>query len=338
METLDFLISKHCKASFFNGVVLIADKDNIVYWKSFGYDDINSKTVLDKRAVFRIGSITKQLTAVAVLKLIEAGKCALSDTIDQYIDNVPYKEPISLHHLLSNCSGIPNFNPFADYSLYLKSSEFQQELIHEVIFAKPLNFKPGSQFEYSSSGYFILSYIIEKISGLAYSKFLSENIFKPLAMLNSGFCFSDITVSGLASLYDVKNGEIVPAVAIDMRLAGGGGGLYACALDLYRWNKALLTDQLISAEHRAMMFTVQTPINDRGGYGYGVISVKDKREKGEHWLVYHPGNGPGVYAMNTLIDQRLQLIMLSNINDRETFMTNYTYVLDLLLDSDNPSA
>jgi CubicO group peptidase (beta-lactamase class C family) len=149
-------------------------------------------------------------------------------------------------------------------------------------------------------------------------------------MNNSGFCFKDIVIPGFTSLYDVKDEKIVKALDIDMRIASGGGGLYSSALDLFRWNLALINYRILSKELQNSMFSVQTPINETGGYGYGVISVNIKKKDKNHKFVYHPGNGPGVYAENTIIDNNIQLIMLSNINDSKTFRKCHEEVENIL--------
>ncbi len=308
-----------CNECNFNGVILIADDKEIKYFQSFGYKDIEKKTKLSIDTVFRIGSITKQFTAMAILQLVERGELSLSDSISKFIEDIPYNQEITIHHLLSNSSGIPNFNPFSDYSEYLNSDNFHKEMVEKVIFRQPLNFTPGEKFEYSSSGYLILSYIIEILTKKSYSDFLQENIFNTSGMSNSGFCYKDIELPGFASLYDVSDGRIVKALDIDMRIASGGGGLYSTAMDLYKWNLALINSNLISLELQQKMFSVQTQINETGGYGYGVVSVTFEKEGQIHKLVYHPGNGPGVYAQNNLIDGNIQFIMLSNINDKITF-------------------
>jgi CubicO group peptidase (beta-lactamase class C family) len=324
-------IHQICIETGFNGCVYIKSNDKIIISSCFGYDDLNLKTKLEKNSIFRIGSITKQFTAVSILKLVEDGLCQLDDPIDVYINSVPYQETITIHHLLSNCSGIPNFPVFDDYSEFLNSSNFHKKMIHEVIFSKALHFKPGSQFEYSSSGYMILSYIIEVISKKSYAEFLVEHIFKPLNMVDSGFHFKDKMINKMPQLYDMDQGEIVQAKDVDMRIASGGGGLYSSIFDLSKWNDALISHHILSDKYQKMMFDIQTPINDTAGYGYGVICQNiDKGDK-KHQVVYHPGNGPGVFAQNTIFDLNIQLIMLSNINDKDTFRNCYNQIYEIIV-------
>jgi hypothetical protein len=116
-----------------------------------------------------------------------------------------------------------------------------------------------------------------------------------------------------------------------MRIASGGGGLYSSIFDLSKWNDALISHHILSDKYQKMMFDIQTPINDTAGYGYGVICQNiDKGDK-KHQVVYHPGNGPGVFAQNTIFDLNIQLIMLSNINDKDTFRNCYNQIYEIIV-------
>ncbi len=323
-------IKNICEKEQFNGVVLVADHADVLFHQGFGYKDIASKKKMPKDAVFRIGSITKQFTAAAVLQLVEKGLLKLSDTLSDLIKDVPYDEEITVHHLLSNSSGIPNFDIYDDFKPLLASDQFHLRMIKEKIFKNPLNFKPGEKFEYSSSGFFILSYLIELISDMPYHEYLKKYILDPLHMTHTGFHFNEVHLEEFTSLYDMKDGEVVLATPFDMRIASGAGGLYSCALDLNKWHDGLLDHKILSKTYVDMMFDVQTKINETGGYGYGVISVKSDVEGMSHQLIYHPGNGPGVFAQNMIYDHHLKLVMLSNINDGKTFRQTFDLIHDMI--------
>lgn len=203
-------------------------------------------------------------------------------------------------------------------------------MIKEVILKKPLNFIPGERFEYSSSGFFILTHIIEIISKMPYHEYLKKYIFDVLGMKHSGFDFIGQVVPSFVSLYDLKDEKIVPAEPYDMRKASGAGGLFASTYDLYLYGRGLLEERLISKELVQLMFRVQTPINQQGGYGYGVVSILFKHNENQHVAVYHPGNGPGVYAQMMIIDRDIQIIALSNVNDRKTFQSCFSLIEKLV--------
>ena len=312
-------ITDICHQTNFNGRILIAKGRDILFESSFGYADLEKKIPFSKKSIFRIGSITKQFTAVSILQLVEKGLLKLSDTIDHFIDGVTYDQSITIHHLLSNSSGIPSFDIHGDYDHLLASDSFHERMIKEIIFKKPLNFIPGERFEYSSSGFFILTHIIEVISKMPYHLYLKMYIFDVLGMKQSGFNFIDQKVPGFVSLYDMKENKIIPAIPYDMRKASGAGGLYSSTYDLFLYGRGLIEYRLITKPMVDMMFDIQTPINSQGGYGYGVISLHFNLNNKTHESIYHPGNGPGVFAQMMIIDRDIQIIALSNINDKKTF-------------------
>ncbi|PKK94827.1 MAG: hypothetical protein CVV60_04435 [Tenericutes bacterium HGW-Tenericutes-5] len=321
-----------CENSKINGNVLIAKGEEILFQGSFGYSNIEKEIPFVDDSVFRVGSITKQFTAVSILQLVEKGLLKLEDSIDKFVDGVNYKHKVTIHHLLSNSSGIPNFDVFGNYDDLLVSKNFHERMVKEVILPKPLNFVPGERFEYSSSGFFILTHIIELISKVSYHQYLQDNIFKPLNMKNSGFHFLDLDIPDFASLYDLKDNKIVEALEYDMRKASGAGGMYSTVNDLYKWGRGLIENKLISQKYLDLMFKINTPISEAGGYGYGVVSTVFEKNNKTHSNIYHPGNGPGVFAQSMIIDRDIQLIVLSNVNDKFTFNECFNSLENLILE------
>ena len=311
-----FNLMKECK---FNGNILIAKNEEVLFNEGYGYSDIETKKPFKGESIFRIGSITKQFTAFCVLQLVDKGLIFLEDPISKYINGIDYKDEITIHHLLSNSSGIPNFDIYGDYDELLRADNFHERMIKEIIFKLPLNFKPGEKFEYSSSGFFILTYIIELISKMHYSEYLEKFIFKPLDMKYTGFHFIDTSLPEFVSLYDYKDNKVIKAMPYDMRKASGAGGMFSTTLDIFKWNRALIDAKLISKKYIDLMFDIQTPISSSGGYGYGLINYKFDVEGRSHFASYHPGNGPGVFAQNMIIDNNIQFFIISNINVGKTF-------------------
>lgn len=319
MKTFGERVSTICINSKFNGNILIAKGKDILFQNGFGYSDRKNKQPFNNHSIFRIGSITKQFTALCILQLCEQGVLKLNDPITMYIEDVDYKYPVTIHHLLSNSSGIPNFDVFGDYDELLESNNFHERMVKEVILKPSLHFVPGERFEYSSSGFFILTYLIELLSKKPYHQYLQEYVFDRLNMKDTGFHFVDKMIPNFVSLYDMKDGKIVEAARYDMRKASGAGGLYSTTYDLYLWGRGLIENLLISKEQKDLMFSVQTPINQYGGYGYGIISIQYEMNHEFHCDIYHPGNGPGVFAQNKIIDSDIQIILLSNVNDKKSF-------------------
>lgn len=325
-------VSEICVNSKINGSVLIAQGKKILFQESLGYSEIENKIPFINDSVFRIGSITKQFTAMCILQLVEKNLMQLDDPINKYIDGVNYNNKVTIHHLLSNSSGIPNFDVFGNYDDLLSSVNFHERMVKEVILKPQLNFVPGERFEYSSSGYFILTYIIEIISKMSYYQYLQENIFKPLDMKNSGFHFLDLNIPNFVSLYDFIDGVVVKAIKYDMRTASGAGGLYSTVYDLFLWGRGMIERKLLTNKMQEDMFSVQTSISDSDGYGYGVGNTYIKKNNKNYNVIYHPGNGPGVFAQNMIINQDIQLIVLSNVNDRKTFYECFNKLENLIIE------
>jgi CubicO group peptidase (beta-lactamase class C family) len=278
----DTYLSKLTKARLFSGSVLIARNGKVLVRKGYGEADRKKHLANTAQTKFRIGSLTKQFTAMAILILQARGKLNVQDRICTYLADCPTTwQQITLHHLLTHTSGIPDFASFPDFKITqgLPSSPTQTIARFKN---KPLDFQPGKKFSYSSSGYILLGAIIERTSGATYEAFLRDNIFAPLQMVNSGY---DHNNGDLAVGY--RDQTSVPADFMDTTIGYATGGLYSTVEDLYRWDQALYTDKLIPKNLRDMMFTPFVLTSDRSGlhYGYGWGIGKEDN----HLLVSHEG-------------------------------------------------
>lgn len=303
----------------FNGSVLIADASGILLDQAYGNADFELNVPNSEKTVYRIASITKQITAAAILQLIEKKKLKLDDTLKMFIPDYPNGEKITIHHLLTHTSGIPNFDLGADFYPVYHAESFDEALI-ELFKHEPLMFEPGSHYAYSVSGYFLLSYIIKKLTNLSYEAYLKSEIFMPLGMDHSGFDHWRPVIENRAKNYDKIDNRIVHADFIDMRIAGGGGGLISNTKDLYLFQTGLMNHQILSKESVELMFSSQAPIIESTDYGYGVFLAKDEIGGVMRRKNYHTGGGPGVRSV--LIDypdDGIKVIMISNVNDRDTF-------------------
>ena len=158
-------VAKICKKHHYNGSILIAKQNTILLQAGYGYADVEHKIPIHPSTKIRIASISKQITAVAVLQLVMNKQLQLTDTLVNFFPDYQYSDVITIHHLLCNTSGVPNFNIFDDYRSLYVVDDFYDEFIKQIIYPLPLGFEPGSKFEYSGSGYLMLTSIIEKISG-----------------------------------------------------------------------------------------------------------------------------------------------------------------------------
>lgn len=258
-QTPDEVIDNYYRKGKFNGSILIAQNDQIVVDTVFGYRDLHQKAVLKKETPFYIASLSKSFTAVAIFRLAEKGLLSFDDVAVKFVDDLPaYAQHITIKQLLNHTSGI------RDYENKLTQKGLtNSEVIHWLQSQSGLDFKSGTKFQYSNSGYIILSLIIEKISGMSYARFLKENIFNPLQMNHTTVYESNTVIPDKAIGYNKD--KKVDDYSI---LTTGDGGIYATAEDLYKLDKALRTHQLLSEESTKLLY--QTPILEDGTHSqYG---------------------------------------------------------------------
>jgi CubicO group peptidase (beta-lactamase class C family) len=254
---------------------------------------------------FRICSVTKQFTAMAILLLQAQGKLNVRDRVCDYISDCPTAwMGISLHHLLTHTSGIPDLTDLPDYERTKGDPTTPLELVSRVK-DRPLEFAPGERWSYSNSGYALLGYLIEVISGRSYAEFVEENIFVPLGMSDSGY---DHNLAVLARGYTGEGEGWRDGDYVDASVPYAAGALYSTVEDLYRWDQALYGQDLVSQDLLDTMFTpfVPSPI---GEFGYGwIISTERGRQ-----LVRHGGGGDGFTSLIARYpDDRVTIILLSN--------------------------
>ncbi|HEX9061257.1 MAG TPA: serine hydrolase domain-containing protein, partial [Clostridia bacterium] len=217
--------------------------------------------------VFRIASLTKQFTAAAILKLQENGLLSVDDCLKKYISDYPNSEKITLHHLLVNTSGIPDT---VDIPGLMKSIRLNLpvEMLVDKLGRIPLKFEPGEQFYYSNSGYILLGYIIEKITGMSYENYLKENLFYKARMSNTGFDNAENILKHRASGYSLSENGPCNADFFDMSLFFACGCLYSTVEDLYKWHCALCEETLLNKKSVQAMLSPYINDNSRH-YGYG---------------------------------------------------------------------
>lgn len=331
VETVKAIAEKH----HFNGAILIGKQDQVLCAVGVGYADKDNQILWTPDTKSRIASISKQITALAVLQLVELQQLTLEDTIDKFFPDYAYGSSITIHQLLANCSGVANFDLGGDYTDLYGETDLYDTFIRKVILPLPLRFQPGSAFEYSGSGYLMLTSIIEKVSGLPYDQYLQKHIFEPLKMNNSGFDFHHVNIEHKAVPYDVKDNQMVAAMDIDLRLGGGGGGLYSTVLDLHKWNCSLKNHPLVSKSLVDLMFTNHIQIIESTGYGYGFFLEETVKDDTLQKVYYHTGGGPGVQAINAFfIHQDITLILLSNVNEKKQFHETREELYHFIMESD----
>jgi CubicO group peptidase (beta-lactamase class C family) len=260
------------------GVAVLVSRDGeIIYENSFGYADIGNKVPVIAETKFRIGSITKQFTAAGILKLQEEGKITVNDSLSEFIPDFPRGNEVTIHHLLTHTSGIHSFTNRPNFMKYVTMSISPEAMI-DTIKNFEYDFDPGERYQYNNSGYYILGYIIEKVSGKEYGEYLKETFFDPLGMKNTGVHGPLLVLDNEATGYSLEEGTLKKAINWDMTNAGGAGALYSTVNDLYIWNEALFKGKVLSDESLKAAFTPVVLNNNKKPegvqYGYGWLFYK----------------------------------------------------------------
>src|SRR5579864_334200 len=225
--------------SKFMGTVLVAQNGKVLLDKGYGFAILEWDIPNSPSTKFRLGSITKQFTAASILLLEERGKLKVEDLVKKYMPDAPAAwDKVTIYHLLTHTSGIPSFTGFPDYASTDAIATTPEKLVARFR-DKPLEFQPGEKWNYSNSGYVLLGYLLEKISGQAYADFVAENIFKPLGMKDSGYDSNSAIISHRATGYSPGPNGPANSGYIDMTIPFSAGALYSTTHDLLLWEQAL---------------------------------------------------------------------------------------------------
>ena len=301
VDKLNKLISAYAEYEKFNGSVLVAEKGQVIYKKGFGLADMEWNIPNQPDTKHRLGSITKQFTGMLIMQLVEQGKLKLDVPISTYLPDYPKKngDVITIHHLLTHSSGIPNMTSFPGFLKNISRNAYTPVQLVNMSSDSTLQFKPGERFAYSNSGYLLLGYIIEKVTGKSYEQVLQENIFTPLNMNNTGYDHHGTLLKSRANGYEKNGRRYVNANFIDMSVPYAAGALYSTVEDLYLWDQALYGDRLLRKENMELLFTKHIP-SGGGYYGYGwgigEIPLGNTAER-----IQTIGHGGGINGFNTQI-------------------------------------
>jgi CubicO group peptidase (beta-lactamase class C family) len=310
---MDAYLSKLVDTQGFRGAVLVARGTDVLLSKGYDLADQAAGTPNTPHTLFRIGSVTKQFTALAVLKLQELGKLNVTDRLCQHVAPCPAAwKTVTVEHLLVHTSGIPNYTSFPEYSSFSTTTLPPEQLVG-LFRDRPTNFPPGSQWQYSNSGYSLLGYLIERLTGGSYAEFLQQQILEPLGLTETGYDVNHPTAETHAIGYSGGN---TPARFLDMSVPYAAGAIYSSVSDLYKWNRFLLTrtPAIVQAATLADMFTPRVPIDrgapDKQQYGYGWEFAGPSTD-----MTFSHGGGIDGFTSYNLIRPRdqLSITVLSNL-------------------------
>ena len=317
----------------FNGNVLVAKNGHVIYKKSFGYADYNTKRKLDSNSIFDCGSIAKEFTAMGILLLKDKGMINYTDTLRKFFPELPYTN-ITIQQLLTHTSGMPSgfavLSNFFDHDKIASNDDLIRLLAQEK---PPILFKPGENMMYSGTAFNLLASIIEKISGQPYKKYMEEKIFKPLGMMHTMVANgprSDKNIPGYAYGY-VYSDSLKKYVRADSLqssgwisyLAGitGEGIIISTTGDLLKWDRALRNHSLLTETTQQAMLSKQAERNTvpKVSFGYGIRVGKN--DLGNY--IFHNGSWPGYISMLIrYTDEDVTAIVLSNNESHSEFIAD----------------
>jgi RNA polymerase sigma factor (sigma-70 family) len=310
-EKFDEYMKAVTEAGLFTGSVLVARDGEVLLGKGYGMANIEHSVPNTPKTRFDLASVGKTFTATLVLILQEEGKLCVKDPIDKFVEACPPAwQKITIHHLLSHTSGIPNYTELPDQYEKRALASFLPDALDRIK-KMPLPFEPGERFSYSNTGYKLLHDVIRKASGKPFEELLHEKILAPLEMKDTGVLerpgVRQLIVKGLAAGYTDGVGplEIAPWVHRSY-----GGGIYSTVEDLHLWGRAFFTDKLLP---RRVVAAALSPV--KGNYGYGWFVF----DRAKHRFVLHGGNIPGCAVTFAVYpDDQVVIVVASNLDTAPT--------------------
>lgn len=283
-------------------VLVIRDGEKVLT-RTYGAADIVTQEPIEPDTNFRLASLSKQFTAMAILKLVDDGKLTLDTTMAElFPDANDYARDVTVRHLLRHQSGLPDYEPMVPAD---GEQVHDADVLELMLTASQGYFEPGTEFLYSNSGYAVLAMIVDSLSDLSYAEFLAARIFEPLEMINT-VAFEDgiSTVENRAWGYTVTGDRVEFADQSVWSAVLGDGGIYSSLDDLYRWDQALYGDDLISPALKAEMWT---PSLDNYGFGWWIDTYNGQRR------FHHYGSTSGFRNfIQRFPDAGLTVIVLTN--------------------------
>lgn len=291
------------------GVFMISKNGKPVYEKAFGKANLELDVNLSPESVFQIGSMTKQFTAIAILMLEEQGKLSVKDPVSRYIGDYPSGDKITIHHLLTHTSGIKDFTKMKSLS-EISRKDMTPKMMVDFFKNEPVDFAPGEKFDYNNSGYVLLGYLIELVSGESYESFIKKNIFEKAGMSQSCYASDRKIISKRADGYHRKETGYVNKTIISYSIPFSSGALMSTAGDLLKWQNALNQNLLVRPETLKKAFSKYTLNNGlEFSYGYG-WHLKDLNGTASR---EHGGNIFGFKSMGVYLpSEDIYVVALSN--------------------------
>lgn len=316
LSYLDRYMQAEANVDEFTGTILVSQKGKIVYEKAFGFADREWHTPNTIQSKFEIGSLTKQFTAAAILQLAEEGKLTLDDKLSKYIPGFSRGDSITIAMLLNHTSGLRDYETdsqlaiLAESQLLTNNTRYLNDSLVNYFKKNPYDFPAGTQWKYSNTGYFLLGYVIEKITGQSYSAYVLQNVIQKAGLKNTLVNNWDSIVSYRAKGYVRTQEGWKNARHLSMEIPFSAGNMMSTVEDLYQWNNALFSGKVISEKMIQKMITANL-----GNYGYGLFIDSFQH----HLRIQHSGGIDGFSAyVARFPKEEIVVIGLSNNQNAST--------------------
>jgi len=324
-EKLDTLLQRIHREGKFDGAILVANKQGVVYKNGFGIATLKPATLNKFTTVFYIASLSKPFTSTLIMQLVQRGKIKLDNKLEDYLPHLKNESirKVTIHQLLSHTSGIPDFIDGTTSEKNYTDQWFTQKL-------DSLKFDTASEkkFKYANSTYVLLAHIIEKVTGKSYAKNLKENILSPLKMHKSGSLVTGQKIKIIAEGHVARDSIMSIAPYLNPASFEGAGSIYSTVEDLYKFDQALYADKLLPAKYKDLMFTNQS----EAPYGYGWFVRKLSVGK----VVMHEGDIPGYTSLIfRAIEKNYFIIMLGNNQSHDKYKQEIVSRIIGVLDEEN---
>lgn len=316
-DKLNVYMDKQSQVNKFGGTVLVMKNDSIILRKAYGDANMEWKIKNTPDTKFVLASITKYITALGITQLIERKKISADSRLNEFFPDYPKGDKVTVHMLLTHTAGLPL--DFDD--LYMNATNITRDSAIAILKKKLYLFEPGTSCKYSNIGYFLLSQIIEKVSGISYEDYLRKNIFEKAGMTNSGISNNDSIVSKKAGIY-YQNGT---GYALNPYINWNLDGMYSTVDDLYKLDRAMYGTSILSEESKKKMHTPYNKAYPDGGfidsYGYGIF-IDPYYNHGHHLLTHSGGFVGTMTTFDRYPDDNIFIAVLSN-NESESHMISY---------------
>lgn len=309
---IQVMLAQANKYRLFNGSAIVAENGKVIYKGGFGMANMEWGIPNTPETKFRLGSITKQFTAMLILQLVEQGKVKLEAKISDYLPDYrkDIGEKVTVHQLLTHTSGIPSYTGLPNFFQDVSRNPYKVDDFVKKYASGDLEFEPGSKFSYNNSGYFLLGAIIEHVTGKPYEQVLKERIFEPVGMKNTGYDHYDTILPKRAAGYSKTTDGYTNAAYLDMSIPYAAGSLYSTVEDLFLWDQALYTNSLLSEQSKTLMYK---PFLQDYAYGWVVRNASFKENNLPVQVISH-GGGINGFATNIsrYPNQRNLIVLLDN--------------------------